>query len=445
MINEIACSGGGSLLSNPMFVPRVVAHNICTIVIARMSASNSDNESPLPSRASQEMHSGHQHQSRPMFTVNDNQANQGPQDNKTSVQASLPIKVSHPLLLHPGFDMLHESQRFDGSAVAAAHHMGTSSLPPMWNSPLPGGVTDPATLSNIQGLYAQFLMQQRHSDHGKNSDMFTLLQNRLQEETSHRMIAQQTLLHAQHKSMALQRAYANLASQQVSANLRNDPMMLMQRAFHTSAPANPPSASLALSHVRAQEERLPSLQQNVPISTRTIVNFLGSTLRHNCNYVDVANLADLQRHCCDGDESKKGLETFPEKLHALLRSAVDDPELACIVSFAPHGRAFIVHDTKRFCEQVLPKHFNKLGQWKSFTRQLNLYGFSRMATGPDAGGYYHELFLRGRPYLCPYLKRVGVTQPGLDRRMKKIPANKKLAPGDEVLVPIFYNMPPIIE
>lgn len=41
----------------------------------------------------------------------------------------------------------------------------------------------------------------------------------------------------------------------------------------------------------------------------------------------------------------------------------------------------------------------------SFQRQLNTYGFVRIAQGPDKGAYYHELFLRGRQELAQYIRR----------------------------------------
>lgn len=44
----------------------------------------------------------------------------------------------------------------------------------------------------------------------------------------------------------------------------------------------------------------------------------------------------------------------------------------------------------------------------SFKRQLNLYGFELINTGPARGGYYHELFVKDRPELCRRMRRVAV-------------------------------------
>jgi hypothetical protein len=109
-------------------------------------------------------------------------------------------------------------------------------------------------------------------------------------------------------------------------------------------------------------------------------------------------------------------------------------DYAGVVSFCSHGRAFIVHDVPRFCTCLLPKYFQRQTKWKSFVRQLNLYGFTRISNGPDAGGYFHELFLRGRPNLCRYMKRVGV--PTKPERQKEQPP-KKLAAEE---TPNFYSM-----
>jgi hypothetical protein len=111
-----------------------------------------------------------------------------------------------------------------------------------------------------------------------------------------------------------------------------------------------------------------------------------------------------------------------------------------IVGFLPHGRAFLVLNTEKFVNVLLPKYF-KHGNWNSFVRQLNLYGFRRISSSglssqynsssQDYGAYYHELFLRGHNGLCQRMRRVGKTRGQGDRR--------KLGHKDEA-VPDFYSM-----
>jgi hypothetical protein len=86
---------------------------------------------------------------------------------------------------------------------------------------------------------------------------------------------------------------------------------------------------------------------------------------------------------------------FPERLfHMLTEEKFPD-----VVAWAPHGRAFHIKHSKEFELHVLPKYFNQT-KYRSFQRQLNLYGFRRLHQDLDRGAYYHELFLKGRPNLC---------------------------------------------
>jgi hypothetical protein len=125
-------------------------------------------------------------------------------------------------------------------------------------------------------------------------------------------------------------------------------------------------------------------------------------------------------------------EHFPERLHRMLLD-VEDKGQSEIVSFFSHGRAFAVHDMDRFISEIMPKYF-KQSKWNSFARQLNLYGFMRLSNGPDAGGYYHELFLQSRPSLSLHMRRVGVPQAQQDRRKCRL---KNVA---ELQEPDFYGM-----
>lgn len=116
---------------------------------------------------------------------------------------------------------------------------------------------------------------------------------------------------------------------------------------------------------------------------------------------------------------------FPEKLHEVL----SDDKYSDIISWQPHGRCFLLHKPQEFLQSIMHKHFRQ-SKLTSFQRQLNLYGFCRITTGPDKGSYYHELFLRGKPSLCAGMIRVRVKGTG-----------NRSSPSQEV--PNFYAMPPI--
>jgi hypothetical protein len=171
------------------------------------------------------------------------------------------------------------------------------------------------------------------------------------------------------------------------------------------------------------------------MSSDSTLKALGSAMRKKDSpYLDASSLAgphptDLARRRTRGGVT----EPFPEKLHRMLQEVEEAGDVG-IVSFFAHGRAFGVHDPERFVSEVMPKYF-KQSRLSSFQRQLNLYGFTRIISGPDIGGYYHELFLQGRPSLCVHMRRVGVPQ-GEDRR--------KVRSGVKKTEPDFYSMAPVI-
>jgi HSF-type DNA-binding len=76
-----------------------------------------------------------------------------------------------------------------------------------------------------------------------------------------------------------------------------------------------------------------------------------------------------------------------------------------IVSWLPDGVSFKVHNSATFVTQVLP-HFFLQTKYKSFQRQLNIWGFERIASGPNKGGYTRaENFVRGRVSLVKTMIR----------------------------------------
>jgi hypothetical protein len=75
-----------------------------------------------------------------------------------------------------------------------------------------------------------------------------------------------------------------------------------------------------------------------------------------------------------------------------------------VVSWQPHGKAFRVHQPEIFARTIMRHYFNQT-QYKSFQRQLHIYGFQRIKKGKDMGGYYHSLFSRKKPSMILRMTR----------------------------------------
>lgn len=78
---------------------------------------------------------------------------------------------------------------------------------------------------------------------------------------------------------------------------------------------------------------------------------------------------------------------FPWRLHQMLE-AIDQVGDSSIVSWLPDGQHFQVHNPQLFVQKVIPKFFKKQKSYKSFQRQLHLYGFQRETDGPNRGKYW---------------------------------------------------------
>ena len=132
---------------------------------------------------------------------------------------------------------------------------------------------------------------------------------------------------------------------------------------------------------------------------------------------------------------------FSVKLfHLLEHIDLNEPALAKIISWQPHGRCFMTHDAKKMeQENVLSRCFLHKN-FTSFRRQLNLWGFKRITKGPDQGAYYHELFLRSKPYLCRAIERLPTRKPG---GAAIINGFKKDLTDNWEAEPRFCNMPPL--
>jgi hypothetical protein len=76
-----------------------------------------------------------------------------------------------------------------------------------------------------------------------------------------------------------------------------------------------------------------------------------------------------------------------------------------IVSWQPHGMSFRVHLPEVFASTVMPRYFMTQTKYKSFLRQLHIYGFHRIGKGRDRGAYFHSMFIRNKKSMSLQMTR----------------------------------------
>jgi hypothetical protein len=117
--------------------------------------------------------------------------------------------------------------------------------------------------------------------------------------------------------------------------------------------------------------------------------------------------------CTDdsANAAKQECIQFPWKLHEMLDNA-DVEGFSDIVSWLPGSMdSFKVHQPRVFVEGIMPRYFKKI-KFKSFRRQINMWGFERIKGGAGKGGYRHSSFIRGMPSRCCLMKRVKIKGTG---------------------------------
>ena len=100
------------------------------------------------------------------------------------------------------------------------------------------------------------------------------------------------------------------------------------------------------------------------------------------------------------------LVPFPYKLHQMLEETeLKGDAYTSIVSWLPDGSHFKVHDSGSFMKHVVPQYF-KQKSYKSFQRQLHIYGFKRILKGDLQGAFHHPKFIKGNRNLTHEIDRI---------------------------------------
>jgi len=127
---------------------------------------------------------------------------------------------------------------------------------------------------------------------------------------------------------------------------------------------------------------------------------------------------------------------FPFKLYSMLEDA-DAQGFADVISWQPGGKSFKVHQTSAFSKTIMKSYFAQT-KFKSFQRQLNIYGWKKVPLGPNKGGYMHVNFIRGQPELCDLIVRrkdvkiVSQKQPQEEQETSKTTGSKTPAVMEEL-------------
>ena len=100
-----------------------------------------------------------------------------------------------------------------------------------------------------------------------------------------------------------------------------------------------------------------------------------------------------QRRANTSDASGSGSDRQPAPFLQKTWNLVNDSSTDSVISWSPDGNSFVVWNSEQFSKEVLPTSF-KHSNFSSFVRQLNIYGFKKLASNRHEFG--HPLFQKGK-------------------------------------------------
>lgn len=160
-------------------------------------------------------------------------------------------------------------------------------------------------------------------------------------------------------------------------------------------------------------------QMNRILENNNVINDEVKALNENSLMTELEQSKDSDQKCMSN-------VPFPHQLHDIL----SNESHSNIITWLPHGKAFVVLDKKKFTETVSPNYFKET-KYESFTRKLNRWNFVRISKGPYAGAFEHEYFLRDDVPKCSKIrcqKKYERKKPRAETLKKKVQEAKEKKP-----------------
>lgn len=104
--------------------------------------------------------------------------------------------------------------------------------------------------------------------------------------------------------------------------------------------------------------------------------------------------------------SQNKQKNFPNTLYEMLQQQ-NENNASEIISWLPNGAGFVIHKKKDFEDVILPTYFKGI-KFRSFQRQLNIYGFERQEIHHESCAYKHNFFVKNQIHLINNVKRIPV-------------------------------------